>query len=217
MGMPRWSDSLHNQLVEIVNSPGDRKLILLPRGHQKSTIVSVAWVIQQILKDFNIRVMLISANWKLRKDLLHQIKAILTTSALKEIFGDFETSQTRFTTEFIDISQRTKALKDPTITTGGIDTGKTGSHCDLMILDDIVDPINSSTPEQTQKTIESYRDLLPLLDPGGRMIVIGTRYSMSDLYGYLIDNESRSINGTVLDNEEQRREWRKLAYEGSKK
>lgn len=213
MGMTRWSSPLHDDLVKTVDSPGDRKLILLPRGHQKSTVITVAWVIQQLLKDPNIRVQIISATWKLSKDLLHQIKAILTTTALPDIFGSFANSTTRWTTEFIDIAQRTRHVKDPSISTAGIDTGKTGSHCDLMLMDDICSPENSTTPEMIRKTVDSYRDALPLLDPGGRLVVIGTRYSMSDVYGYILENESRSINGRVLNTEVERREWRRLAYE----
>lgn len=211
MGLTRWGQ-LHDDLVKTVDSPGDRKLILLPRGHQKSVTVSVAWVVQQILKDPNIRIMIVSSTWKLSKDLLHQIKSVLTQTALKDIFGDFSTNQTRWTTEFIDVAQRTRHSKDPTISTAGIDTGKTGSHVDLLIFDDVVDPQNSATPEQINKTIDAYKDCLPLLDAGGRIIVIGTRYAMQDLYGYLIEKESRSINGTYLESEEQRRDWRKFQY-----
>lgn len=215
MGMTRWSSPLHDDLVETIESPGDRKLILLPRGHQKSTIVTVAWVIQQLLRDPNIRVQIISATWKLSKDLLHQIKAVLTTTVLPEIFGSFCTNQTRWTTEFIDIAQRTRHTKDPSISTAGIDTGKTGSHCDLMVCDDVVSPENSTTAEMVRKTIDSYRDCLPLLDPGGKLIVIGTRYSMSDLYGSLLENEARTINGTVLETESDRRNWRQHLYQNT--
>ena len=212
MQMPRWSSPLHDDLVKTVDSAGDRKLILLPRGHQKSTVITVAWIIQQLLKDPNLRVMIVSATWKLSKDLLHQIKSVLTNTALKDLFGDFNTGQTRWTTEFIDVAQRTKHTKDPSISTAGIDSGKTGSHCDLIVFDDVCSPENSTTPEQIFKTIESFRDCLPLLDPGGKILVIGTRYAMSDLYGMLIENESRSINGQLLETEDDRRNWRKFQY-----
>lgn len=209
LNMPRWDDNLHGELVKVLEAPGDRKLILLPRGHQKSTIVSVAWVIQQILKDPNIRVQIISATWKLSKDLLHQIKRILEDSDLKELFGTFVTRKTRWSTEYIDVAQSTRRSKDPTISTGGINTGKTGSHCDLMILDDVVSPENTTTPELVRKTIDSYKDLLPLIDPGGVLVIVGTRYSMADLYGYLIENEAQSINGHTFVDEADRKVWRK--------
>jgi hypothetical protein len=210
MQMPRWSEPLHTDALNVITAPGDRKLLLLPRGHQKSTIFSVALTIQEILKNPDIRVKLISATWPLAKDLLHQTKSILEQSALPEIFGPFLQPKCRWTTDVIDVAQRTKWLKDPTISTGGIDTGKTGGHCDLMIFDDIVTPENTTTPDQVRKVVDGYQACLPLLDPGGKLLIIGTRYVMADIYGYLIENESRSINGKMLDSEEQRKKWREL-------
>lgn len=207
--MTRWDDDLHGELVKVLEAPGDRKLILLPRGHQKSTIITVFWVIQQILRDPNIRVQIISATWKLSKDLLHQIKRTLEDSDLKELFGPFATRKTRWSTEYIDVAQSARRTKDPTISTGGINTGKTGSHCDLMVLDDVVSPENTTTPELIRKTIDSYKDLLPLIDPGGTLVIVGTRYSMADLYGYLIEQESQSINGHTFIDEADRKVWRK--------
>lgn len=210
MNMPRWSSPLHDEATAVINAPGDRKLLLLPRGHQKSTIFSVAWVIQQILKDPDIRIKIISATWPLAKDLLHQIKSILEQSALPDIFGPFLASRCRWTIDSIDVAQRTKWLKDPTISTAGIDTGKTGGHCDLMIFDDIVTPENTTTPEQVRKVVDGYQACLPLLDPGGRILIIGTRYVMGDIYGYIIENEARSVNGKMLVKEEDRKNWRKM-------
>jgi len=210
-GLKRWSDELHGSLARHIDAPGDRKLILLPRGHQKSTIISVVWTIQQLLRNPNETVGLYSANWKLSKDLLHQIKNILITSPLKDLFGSFQSQEGRWTIEAIDIAQKNSILtKDPSISTGGIDSGKTGSHCSLMIFDDPVTPENTTTPEQVRKVIESYKDCLPLLNPGGRIVVIGTRYTMGDLYGQLIEDEARSINGVPIENEEQRKNWRDL-------
>lgn len=210
MQMPRWSEPLHTDALNVIKAPGDRKLLLLPRGHQKSTIFSVAFVIQEILNNPDIRVKVISATWPLAKDLLHQTKSILEQSALPEIFGPFLAPKCRWTTDVIDVAQRTKWLKDPTISTGGIDTGKTGGHCDLMIFDDIVTPENTTTPDQVRKVVDGYQACLPLLDPGGKLLLIGTRYVMADIYGYLIENESRSINGKFLETEEQRKKWREL-------
>lgn len=210
MQMPRWSEPLHTDATNVINAPGDRKLLLLPRGHQKSTIFTVALTIQEILKNPDIRVKIISATWPLAKDLLHQTKSILEQSALPEIFGPFLQPRCRWTTDVIDVAQRTKWLKDPTISTGGIDTGKTGGHCDLMIFDDIVTPENTTTPEQVRKVVDGYQACLPLLDPGGKLLIIGTRYVMADIYGYIIEQESRSINGVLLEKDEDRKNWRKI-------
>jgi len=209
LGLNRWSDGLHNDLAQTLDAPGDRKLILLPRGHQKTTIASVVWTIQQLLRNQNETISIYSATWKLSKDILHQIKAILQESPLKEMYGAFYSRNSRWTNDCIDIAQANKAInKNPSISTGGMDTGKTGSHCSLMIFDDIVTPENTATGDQISKTIQTYRDCLPLLDPGGRMVMIGTRYTISDLYGRILEEESRSINGKLLLTEDDRKKWR---------
>ncbi len=127
---------------------------------------------------------------------------------LKDLFGEFVNPKTRWTTEFIDVAQRSKFLKDPTISTAGIDTGKTGSHCDIMVFDDLITPETVNTSEQMAKITSSYRDCLPLLDPGGVIVIVGTRYAMGDLYQHIIENESRTINGNVLENVDDRKNWR---------
>lgn len=211
LGLNRWSDDVHGGIEQHLNAPGDRKLVLLPRGHQKTTIISVCWVIQQLLKNPNETVGIYSATWPLAKDILVQIKNILVYSPLKDIYGSFQSDSGRWTLSNIDIAQKNVMLsKNPSISTGGVDTGKTGTHCSLMLFDDIVTPENTTTPDQVRKTIESYQDCLPLLDPGGRIVVIGTRYTMGDLYGSLIQNEARSINGYELQDEEERKNWRKF-------
>ncbi len=211
LGLSRWSDSLHGDLVNMLEAEGDRKIILLPRGHQKSTIISICWVIQQLLRNPNETVGIFSATWKLSKDILHQIKNILKTSHLKDIFGEFQDQNCRWTIEMIDIAQKDHVMsKNPSISTGGIDTGKTGSHCSLMIFDDIVTPENTTTPDLIKKTIDSYKDCLPLLDPGGKIVVVGTRYVMGDLYGDLIENEARSMNGHFFKTELERKNWREI-------
>jgi len=67
----------------------------------------------------------------------------------------------------------------------------TGMHYDLIIIDDPVSMNNINTPEQLQKTIDFYKMMLSVLDPGMEMIIIGTRYSALDLYGHILD-----IDGT---------------------
>jgi len=211
LGMTRWNDELHGGMVKHIEAPGDRKVVLVPRGHQKSTIISVCWTVQQLLRDPNETFGIYSAKWSLAKDLLHHIKNILTGSVLKDIFGEFRSREGRWTLEEIDIAQKNfLTTKNPSIRTGGLDGGKTGTHCSKLIFDDPVTPENTTTPEQVRKTIEAYRDCLPLLDAGGKIIVVGTRYANGDLYGELIENESRSINGIAIPTEADRKNWRQL-------
>lgn len=183
----------------------------MPRGHQKTSFVTVGWTIQQILKDPNETVLIVSAVWSLARDILREISGYLETGILPELFGQFKTASTYWTNEALDIAQKGINQKNPTIRTAGIDTGKTGAHCSLMIFDDIVSPENTTTKDQINKVMESYKAHLPLLDPGGRIVMIGTRYAIGDIYGHIIANEMGSMNGHEFKNVEERKNWRSFA------
>ena len=211
LGMKDWDDSLHGDLVRELNLPSRQKLLLIPRGHLKSSIVTVGWTIQQILKDPDVRVFITNAVWDLSRTFLREIVGLITEkSPLPDIFGKFNGPGSRFTEDAITIAQRTiGTVKEPTIMSGGVEKAVTGMHFDIIIHDDLVEENNIGTPEQIKKIIRFRQNCLDLLDPGGLEIIIGTRWAMGDLYGYLIENEMTSLNGMPVSSE-QRAKWREL-------
>lgn len=63
LGMSDWEDSLHGDLARQLLTPASRKLFLMPRGHLKSSVITVGWAIQQVLIDPNIRILITNAVW----------------------------------------------------------------------------------------------------------------------------------------------------------
>jgi len=211
LGMKDWDDSLHGDLVRELNLPDRNKLLLIPRGHLKSSIVTVGWSIQQVLINPNTRILLTNAVWDLSRKFLREITGLLQDkSPLSDIFGQFNGKGSKFTEDEITISQRTiGTVKEPTIQTGGVEKAVTGAHFDIIIHDDLVEENNIGTPEQIQKIIRFRQNCLDLLDPGGIELIIGTRWAMGDLYGFLIENEMTSLNGKPVS-PIQRSKWREL-------
>jgi predicted phage terminase large subunit-like protein len=76
-----------------------------------------------------------------------------------------------------------------TWTTTGIEREQTSQHYDLIIADDLHGRENVMTKEQRDKVKLYYKDMMSLLDPGGRIVIIGTRWSIDDLYGDLLERE----------------------------
>lgn len=210
LGMEQWEDSLHNNLTQFLNTSGNQKLILMPRGHLKTSIVTVGYSIQQVLKNPNIRILINNAVWDNARKILNQISEYMTyKSLLPMIYGPFKSPRCRWTQDEIEVDQKTSGTsKEATITTGGIETARTGLHFDLIIHDDLVERNNVGTREQIQKVITFYRDSLDLLDPGGTMIVVGTRWALGDLYGHILDNEINSLNGKRIT--EDLGSWRNI-------
>lgn len=211
LGMDSWQNGLHDELAAFLEEPTDRKLILVPRGHFKSSIVTVGWSIQQILRDPNVRILITNAVWDLSRKFLREISGLLTDkSLLPEIFGRFDGPGSKFTQDEITVSQRTRGtIKEATITTAGVETALTGGHYDIILHDDLVEENNIGTKEQIQKIIRFYQNSLDLLDPGGKILVVGTRWAMGDLYGTLIETEMDSLNGKLVP-PEMRTQWRDL-------
>jgi hypothetical protein len=215
LGMKDWDDSLHGALQKELEAPERHKLFLIPRGHLKSSIITVGWTIQQILINPNTRILITNAVWDLSRTFLREIIGLLTDkSPLADIFGSFNGPGAKFTEDGITIAQRTLGtIKEPTIMTAGVEKAVTGMHFDVLVHDDLVEENNINTPEQIKKIIRFRQNCLDLLDPGGTELLIGTRWAEPDLYGYLITNEMSVFNGKPVSDTD-RVNWRQLLKTG---
>lgn len=208
LGMSKWDDNLHDNLAEYIEKSGKHKLILIPRGHLKSSIVTIAWSIQQLLRDPNKRILIRNAVWDQSRRFLGQIQGYLEDGQLPMIFGRFKTQKTIWTKEECDIHQKKVKKASPSIMTAGLDTSLTGLHFDIVIDDDLVNDKNTSTKEQIQKVIEVYNDSFNLLDRGGQHIVVGTRWNNKDLYGHILTTDTKTVNLLELNKDGGADEWR---------
>lgn len=92
-------------------------------------------------------------------------------------------------TKAITIDRNDLNLKDPTIAAVGLFGSIISRRADIIIVDDLVNQENAETKEQRQK-IKDWFDhtLLPVLEPGGRLICTGNIWDEDDiLSGFLIN------------------------------
>lgn len=183
----------HKELADLAQdwTGKRRKLILMPRGSFKSSVVTIGYSIQQICADPNIRILIGSEVNSTSKKFLREIKDHFESNErLRHFYGDHVRKKSRWTDDDITSAKRTRTLKEPTVFTTGTDQSRTGFHCDLAILDDPVSATNINTPESREKTLQWYREISNnILDPDGHLIVIGTRWHFNDLYQHIIDEE----------------------------
>lgn len=180
-------DTIHDDIEKFLNRPAPRKLLLVPRGHLKSSLTK-AYAVQLLLNDPNHRVLIANQVWDRARDMLYEIKEWLTAkSNLPKLFGNFVSG--RWREEEIVIAQRTKALSAPSIGTTGVEAEITSAHYDTIILDDLQGLQNSQTKEQRDKVKRFYRSLTAILEPGGKIIIPATRWHFDDLYQEIIDQE----------------------------
>lgn len=198
------TDEIHGEIAEFlskVTSPDGRHraLLLIPRGHLKSTLVTVCWTIQRILQDPNVRILISTGYLENAKSFLREIKSHFERSErLRALFGDMTTKEDKWTETQIVVSTRTEIRKEPTVQVSSVDKSVVSQHYDLIIGDDLVNRENINTKEQRQKVTLYYRDLYDLVEPGGDMVFIGTRWHHDDLYGRIIRENSTSRNFDVM-------------------
>lgn len=92
-----------------------------------------------------------------------------------------------------------------------MESAKTGNHYDIIINDDIVVRENVTTRDQIEKVVNFHRDCYALGDPGFKLVDVGTRWAMNDIYGQIIETQMRSLNGHIFKDDLDRSEWRKYA------
>lgn len=171
---------------DIVATFPHKGLDLEPRGNFKTTIFSQALPIRLLINNPNLRILLDSAVLQNSIDNLRVIKGHFEgNEKLRYLFGDYVGSY--WTTEEVTVKKRTVIKKEPSIRCASVERVQVGPHYDVIIADDLVSDENSATPEGREKVKNHLRLLISLLEPGGVLILVGTRWHYEDAYGLIID------------------------------
>ena len=183
----------HRELCDFVmDMSSKKKLIMLPRGSFKSSVVTIGLPLWLLADNPDLRILIDNEVYSNSKAFLSEIKGHLENPDVLEIFPQLEPNKrinNGWTEDSVILKARVRHRKEPNISCAGADNTKVGMHYDVIIMDDIVSTKNVTTPEQIKQIIDHYRLVLSLLEPGGLLIIIGTRYHVGDLYGHIIDNE----------------------------
>ena len=183
-------------------------LALMPRGTLKSTVITIAFSIQFNLNFPTGRVLIGSETVTKGKAFLAEIKAHYEKNKkLRRIYGTIYKNEDgsammpnqnekfdTWSTEAINLSCRTRPLKEPSIDVAGIGVTKNGMHYDLIIGDDFHSELNTKEKDQIDKVKEYFKLLFSLLEPGGCMAIVGTRWDDDDLYQMIIDDYQEMFN-----------------------
>ena len=180
-----------------VQANPDGYLDLWAREHYKSTIITFALTIQDILRDPEITVGIFSHTRPNAKGFLSQIKREFEgNQLLRSLFPDIlwgnpNKDAPRWAEDTGIIVRRQGNPKEATVEAWGIVDGQPiGKHFALMIFDDVVTRDAVGTPEMLAKVTESWALSLNLGAKGGRKRYIGTRYHANDAYAEIIARQA---------------------------
>jgi phage terminase large subunit-like protein len=175
---------------------GDKTL--WAREHYKSTVITFAGIIQEILKDPEITIGIFSFNKPTARKFLRQIKYELESNRTLQalypdvLWADPKKESPRWSEDSGIVVKRKGNAKEATVEGNGLVDGQpTGAHYLLRVYDDVVTVDSVTSPEMIQKTTEAWSlsDNLGARGDSGmaRAWHIGTRYHFGDTYQTMMD------------------------------
>jgi len=201
-------EPLHRSLADwFANWPQGKRnrLTLLPRGHFKTTYGTINDSIYQWL--FNPMLAVLNGHAELKQTLKNceEIKNHFEQNDhLRFIAPDLCWENPRKESPNWKVDQftikRPKYWRVPSFVATSTGASVVGLHFDVYKLDDLVDDKNSLTDDQCRKVIEWFKNLkYTVHDPATvRWDVIGTRWSLTDLYSWLLNDERVDRQATKI-------------------
>lgn len=195
---PTLIEKVHGQIIDAFPQPDPNKdwdtwderdefVIMASRGMLKSTI-GAAFLTQNILAFPDIRILIMSGKIDKAKSILAVArKPFLTNEVIRFLFPEWAIDDEDISAEEFTCPHRNSELdlRDPTLSVASFDSVKAGGHYELILLDDATNEINSSTPDNCEKTFGTYDDTDELIEPGGYRVFLGTKWLEEDLPEYI--------------------------------
>jgi len=177
----------------------------------KSTVITIALTIQDILCDPEITIGIFSHTRPIAKSFLRAIKREFESNLfLKKLFPDIlyadpQTESPKWAEDQGITVKRNGNPPEATIEAHGlVDGAPTGRHFQLRVYDDVVTLESVSTPEQMRKVLDALDMSSNLGKRGGLMRMIGTRYKLCTVGDTLItmgDFSQKKIKDVCIGDE----------------
>ncbi len=167
----------------------DGYLDLWAREHGKSSVITVALTIFDILREPEITVGIFSHTRAIAKSFLRVIKREFESNELLKgcfpdvLYANPEKDSPKWSEDDGLVVRRLGNPPESTVESHGLVDGMpTGRHFQLRVYDDVVTPASVSTPDQMRKVIDALDMSNNLGKKGGSRRMIGTRYKLGDAY-----------------------------------
>lgn len=200
LGFRDLSPVLHGDVCSfITDDTTRRKLLMIPRGHFKSSIGTVAYPLWRIVNNPNIRILIAGSTHEnaasflqLTRLILEGQKRCMLPVLYPEILPTATSKKIAWNNQALCVP-RTEAYPVATIEAVGAGAATAGRHHDIIIKDDIVSEKTARSESEMRTIIEWHKTSDALFDvpSQGVDIVIGTRWGFDDFYAYLMKEDRR--------------------------
>jgi predicted phage terminase large subunit-like protein len=178
------------------------RLVLWPRGGQKSTTMTIADTVQWILCFPEIRILFLTAADDLAVSMLDEMKGhfvikLGAPSLMNLFFPEFSVDESKMGNEFEFTcpvwAAKQVRRREPTVMASSVASTLSGFHFELIKGDDTVSNKNSESEDQCRKVTKNFGINKKMLRPFGYVDLIGTRYSDVDMYGDILEKNVGTI------------------------
>lgn len=180
----------HREMTRALNDERrKRTVVVAPPGAAKSHYVSLVYPTFMAAKYPDRAAMILTETADQSERFSSQIRPLLEGAnapgrRLLEVFPEVVPDKDAgWTRQNLYLANRTKVFKEPNLFFSAVGSSSIqGARADLQLYDDIIGPKVVRSPTEMQKIREDLRNLLiPRLLPDGRILVVMTRWSASDL------------------------------------
>ena len=185
----RWGHHQHiaHEFTKISKHKKGRLIVNMPPRHTKSEFASIyfpAWMIGKFPK---MKIMQVSHNAELSARFGAKVRNLIDSPEYKEIFGDV-----RLREDSKD-KGRWETAQGGEYFAAGVGGAITGRGADLLIIDDPHSEQDAMSKTAMESAYEWYTSgPRQRLQPGGKIVLVMTRWSTKDLTGMLIANQKEN-------------------------
>ena len=186
----------HHEANEVL-AKNENAIILAPRGHLKTELITISGTISFLLRNPNHRVLIMSETPKTAMKSLRAIKdAMMNNERFRRFFPEYgiDTLDEEGTLNYFDVPCRTGPKKDFSVEVIGVGGATAGGHYDRIVTTDIVSDLTvppAVTVETMMKTSARVDSLEPLLNKSNKqshIIIEGTVWADGDPYRMALQN-----------------------------
>lgn len=179
------------------------RLNLWPRGHLKTTLMTISHAVQWIINYPDVRILVSTAIGDQASAILSGIKSHFQfNEKFFWLFPEYCPPRNRVMDfgnqeSFIVPNRQRREFREPTVSTSSLGKVISSFHYEVLMFSDLVDKENVKTPQQIKDVIDHFKYCQPLLERSsvaphhGWVYVEGTRYAIADLYGDIIRKQEK--------------------------
>lgn len=182
---------IHEKVFRWLSDPNASlaQLVLLPRAHLKSHCIAV-WTVWTITRDPTESIIYMVSGEDLGMAQIYAMKNMLTSDTYQALWPEMinkeEGKREKWSAWAINVDhpkRKEMGIRDNSILLKTVKSNFTGLHCDNIVYDDVVVPGNAYTETGRTEVKRAISQASSVLNPGGSIKAVGTRYHPRDIYG----------------------------------